>query len=85
MAKTTRHGGATNQRVEPIITRPHGKRARQAEPAPAPDPGAVDDVYDGLTADELRAELRDRELPTSGTKAELVDRLLDDDTEPDAE
>ena len=35
--------------------------------------------YDGLKADELRAELEGRGLPTSGTKAELVERLRADD------
>lgn len=35
--------------------------------------------YEDRTVEELRDELRGRELPTSGTKAELVERLQDDD------
>ena len=35
--------------------------------------------YEGWTADDLREELRDRKLAVSGSKAELLDRLTDDD------
>ncbi len=35
--------------------------------------------YAGKKADELRAELAKRELPTSGTKPELIERLLADE------
>lgn len=35
--------------------------------------------YHQLTVDELRDILRDRDLSVSGTKAELVERLNDDD------
>jgi len=31
--------------------------------------------YDAMTKDELAAELERRDLPTSGTKAELIERL----------
>lgn len=34
-----------------------------------------DGGYDAMTKDELVAELERRDLPTSGTKAELVQRL----------
>lgn len=46
-----------------------------AEPTTAAgvETGAED--YDALTVDELQDRLRARDLPVSGTKAELVDRL----------
>ena len=80
MAKVTKHGGATNA----LVTHPQSVASGQAAPGPEPEAAPDDDtVYDGLTVEELRAELRDRGLATSGNKAELVDRLLDDDTKPE--
>lgn len=35
--------------------------------------------YDGMKGDDLRAELRDRGLPVSGTNDEMVARLEEDD------
>jgi SAP domain len=35
--------------------------------------------YEDSTVEELRDELRDRDLPVSGTKDELVARLVEDD------
>ena len=35
--------------------------------------------YEALTVAELQAELETRGLPTTGVKAELVQRLVDDD------
>lgn len=35
--------------------------------------------YDGYTLDELREEAKERDLPVSGNKPELVDRLEADD------
>lgn len=39
--------------------------------------------YDDLTNDELKEELRKRDLPVSGNHAELVARLEEDDEEDD--
>jgi hypothetical protein len=45
---------------------------------------AVDDGLDGMTVEQLRVELRSRDLPVTGNKAELVDRLRGE-PEPAAE
>jgi hypothetical protein len=37
--------------------------------------------YDELTVEELKGLLRDYDLPVSGTKAELIQRLNDADEE----
>lgn len=41
----------------------------------------MSDEYDDRTVDELRDELRDRDLKVSGSKDELVQRLEEDDQE----
>lgn len=46
--------------------------------------GAFDD-YKSMTPDELKTELRERGLPATGTKGELVFRLLEDDQRPAVE
>lgn len=51
--------------------------ARKGEAVPAE--GGQD--YEELTVEELRDILRDRDLTVSGTKAELIDRLNEDDAE----
>lgn len=86
MPKTTRHGGGT----PPIVTYPKGPAGGQAtEEVAAAEPEVsttrVDNPYSAWTNDELRAELGSRELATSGTKSDLIDRLLDDDTKPDTD
>ena len=40
---------------------------------------ADEEGWDAYTKEELVEELRARDLPVSGSKAELVDRLNDDD------
>lgn len=41
--------------------------------------GSAVDGYDDRKADELRGELAARKLPTSGARADLIDRLRADD------
>lgn len=41
----------------------------------------ADDEYDDMTNDDLREELEDRGLDTSGNKPDLVARLREDDAE----
>lgn len=49
-------------------------------PLPA-EPGHETGRYDDLKADELRTELASRDLPTTGTKPDLVERLSQNDAE----
>jgi hypothetical protein len=67
--------------LEAIVTHPHSAVSGQDQP-PRPEPETASD-YDALTVEQLRAELKNRGLATSGNKAELVDRLLDADTAPE--
>lgn len=45
----------------------------------------IEDDYSSMTNDELRDELEDRGLATSGAKADLQDRLREDDAKQDEE
>lgn len=45
-----------------------------ASPAHAPAPSPASD-YAGLTVPQLRAAAKERELPTGGTKTDLIERL----------
>lgn len=45
-------------------------------------PTAPEDGYDEMTNEQLRDELRERELSTKGTKAEMIERLREDDAAP---
>jgi hypothetical protein len=49
--------------------------------AGAPEGTEESGPYDGLTNDELSDILKERELPHSGTKQELLDRLAESDAE----
>jgi hypothetical protein len=75
----------------PVVEDPRARverlrRELEAAEADAEAAAKVDDgeheesgPYSDLKADELRAELATRELPTSGNKGELIDRLVADD------
>jgi hypothetical protein len=39
--------------------------------------------YDDMTIDQLKDALRERDLPVSGNKQELIDRLVEDDEADD--
>lgn len=42
-----------------------------------------DEDYDSMNVDDLQDLLRDRGLPVSGNKQELIDRLVEDDDSDD--
>lgn len=54
------------------------------EPAPEEETES-EGGYEDMTKEELQDVLRERGLPTSGNKPELIERLVDDDTAPEAE
>lgn len=58
-----------------------GEGSEDAEPEDDEGEGDGDGEYDGLSNDQLREELANRELPTGGNKADLVARLEEDDAE----
>jgi hypothetical protein len=63
-------GGSTGG-TAPVVQSPAG--------SPEPDPSVSSEDrewVESLTVEELRDELRKMELPTSGKRAELVDRML---------
>lgn len=91
MAKSTKHGGASNKGVE-ISTVTHSKSVHEKKEASTKEPEfqekaqeteEVEDNYDEWTATDLRNELANRELSTTGRKPELVERLRESDTELD--
>jgi len=53
----------------------------EANEAESTDSSTEPGPYDGKTDDELRAILTERELPTDGDSAALVERLTQADTE----
>ncbi|MGW4525181.1 SAP domain-containing protein [Amycolatopsis sp. NPDC004378] len=85
MPKTTVHNGASDENaepgqpgyVEPENTEQTGEPGDGGEEPGGDETEAVD--YNAFTVDELRAELADRDLPVSGNKAELVERLAQND------
>lgn len=81
MPKITRHGGpSVAPPLEGAATEvPEGPQSVEPEPRVQ----TLDDPYRSWTRRELVAESRARDLPTSGTKDELVARLKAN--EPDGE
>jgi SAP domain len=76
MPKTTVHTGASDEHADGNVV----------EPTPATGAERADnrELYEAETVADLKAELDSRDLPTSGNKAELVDRLLEADTTSEA-
>lgn len=84
MPKTRRHGGGTNAReTGRVVTRPAGapRAARRAAAEEEQADGEAATIYGGWTVEQLRDELRERDLSPAGRKADLVERLLADDAE----
>jgi hypothetical protein len=60
----------------------YAENAESVEPdSDGGDEGGEQGPYDGKSDDELRAILRERELPTDGDTAALVERLTQADAE----
>lgn len=80
MAKITKHGGASQVGVAAVVATEQEEPEAPVEPADeaTPEPPSVYDTW--LRAD-LESECRGRRLSTSGNKAELVQRLIDDDNQ----
>lgn len=86
-------GGATNAReadvspaavvsAEPQVVAEDDLGLRTpVEPVVVDEPEVLAADYDGMTLAELREAAGDRELPTYGTKAQLIERLKDADTD----
>lgn len=51
----------------------------ESSTAPSTDGSGAGDAYDDWTKDDLQVELADRDLPISGNKAELIERLREND------
>lgn len=86
MAKSTRLGGSSNKDEEVTSTVTHPKRIREEEPQlqkEAQETEEAEDDYEEWTATQLRDELADRQLSTSGRKPDLIARLRESDSELD--
>ncbi len=87
VAKVTVHGGPSNANEEPVEVPPDqpGQSVQDDGEQTAGEtdggeyPVTDDPGYDAWTVDQLKAELADRDLPTTGKKADLQQRLVDDD------
>lgn len=64
-------------RLDSLLTERAGASTDSAESEPE------EDQYASQTVAELRTLLNERDLPTSGNKADLVERLHEDDAKPD--
>lgn len=88
MPKTTVHNGASDENAEPgqpghVEPDATEETDGTAETQETDETEAVD--YNAFTVDELRAELGERKLATSGNKPELVERLAENDRAKAAE
>lgn len=94
MPKNSVHMGSSNAVTGEGMPEPEHSPDAEAEQAPVeqetaevPDDSSADarELYESETVTALAAELERRGLPKSGTKSELVDRLLEDDAARAAE
>jgi len=71
----------SNEHVNYLLTQAKEMQSAGAkvEESPAVDAETVGDDYEAMTNEQLREELKARDLATSGGKAELVARLREDD------
>lgn len=70
-----------DQPPAPTTEPPSTPAQTESSTAPSTD-GETADPYDGWLKEDLVAELADRNLPVSGTKAELLARLRENDAAP---
>ncbi|HEX6968896.1 MAG TPA: SAP domain-containing protein [Micromonosporaceae bacterium] len=85
MAKITKHGGASQVGVAAVVVAESEEPVVETEPEEVPADEEVlaepPSVYETYLLADLRDECRERGLATSGNKAELVQRLIDDDAQ----
>lgn len=60
---------------------PEEPEAEEEEPEADAEPEEESDGFDGMSIADLKAELKERELPTNGAKKVLIARLRKDDQE----
>lgn len=72
--------GTEENKIEHGVVNPD-ETVQESNPAVAVDPEVLAAVaaYEEMTVEQLKDELRNRELPTSGSKSDLVARLEEDD------
>lgn len=86
MPKITRLGGATNAANRPLhLVGEHGPELVGVPAGEVVEVTAWHPDYEQMKAETLRGYLADRGLPTTGRKAELVERLRESDAADDAE
>lgn len=76
MPKITRHGGASFPPDEETAA---AEVDGGGEPAPETTEAASAPGYEDMTVEQLKEQLAARDLPKSGKRDELVQRLRDDD------
>ena len=91
MAKITVAAGPSNLdaeleqpgHVEPEVAEGEAVEDNEAHALVSDGDGETTEVvdYNDFTVEDLRAELKERGLPTSGNKPELVERLAENDGE----
>ncbi|MFC8515484.1 SAP domain-containing protein [Streptomyces sp. NPDC057257] len=88
MAKITVHGGASNASLpdpgphdDPGTSEPmHAFEAEAPDDVPGEEsPEEAEPAYEDSTVEELKEQLGERGLPKTGSKADLVARLREDD------